>query len=46
MKRYSDPELEVMSFAIVDVTNNNDDDFGGDNEISASQMFDNIQYDW
>ena len=45
MKRYSDPELEVVSFAIVDVTNTSGDDFG-DNEVSASQLFDNVQYDW
>jgi len=44
MKFYSDPELEVVSFDIADITNNDDD--WGDNEVSASQLFDNVQYDW
>ena len=45
MKFYSDPELEVVSFAVIDVTNTGDDEFG-DNEVSAGALFDNIQYDW
>ncbi len=44
MKFYSDPELEVVSFEIADVTNN--DDFGGADEVSANQLFGNVQYDW
>jgi len=41
MKKYSEPELEIVSFEIEDETN-----FGGDNEISAGQLFPAWQQDW
>lgn len=33
MKRYTDPEMEVVSFEIEDVTNNS----RGDNEVSGGE---------
>lgn len=41
MKKYTEPELEIVSFEVEDVTN-----FGGDNEISAGELFPNRQIDW
>ena len=41
MKKYTEPELEIVRFEIEDVTN-----FGGDNEISAGELFPNWQIDW
>ncbi len=41
MKKYTEPELEIVSFEVEDVTN-----FGGDNEISAGELFPNGQIDW
>lgn len=39
MKRYTDPEMEVVSFEIKDVTNN-DPKFGdGDNPVSDPGFF-------
>ena len=42
MKRYNDPELEIVNFTVADVTNN----FGDDNEVSAGQLFPDVQIDW
>jgi len=35
MKRYTDPELEIVKFEITDVTNTDDggEDLGGENEV-------------
>ena len=41
MKKYEEPELEIVSFEVEDVTN-----FVGDNEISAGELFPSIQLDW
>ena len=45
MKRYMDPEMEVVSFEITDVTNGKG--IGDENPISAPDDFwGNIQIDW
>lgn len=41
MKKYVEPELEIVSFEVEDVTN-----FGDDNEISAGELFPDWQIDW
>ena len=41
MKKYSEPELEIVSFETDDSTN-----FGGDNEVSAGELFPAVQIDW
>ena len=41
MKKYEEPELEIVSFEVEDFTN-----FGGDNEISAAELFPTKQIDW
>lgn len=41
MKKYEDPELEIVSFEVEDFTN-----FGGDNEVSAAELFPTKQIDW
>lgn len=41
MKKYTEPELEIVSFEIEDVTS-----FGGDNEVSAGELFPAMQIDW
>ncbi len=41
MKKYDEPRIEIFSFEIEDVTN-----FGGDNEISAGELFPSWQIDW
>ncbi len=38
MKRYMDPEMEVVSFEIVDVTNFDD----GEDELSEGEVFGNV----
>ena len=42
MKRYNDPELEIVTFDVADVTNN----FGGDNEVSADSLFNEAPINW
>jgi subtilisin family serine protease len=37
----ADPEIELVSFDVEDET-----DFGGDNEISAGELFPGRQIDW
>ena len=41
MKKYDDPEIGLVSFDVEDET-----DFGGDNEISAGELFPGRQIDW
>lgn len=41
MKKYDEPEIEIVSFDVKDVT-----DFGGDNEISAGELLPDQQIDW
>ena len=41
MKKYEEPDLEIVSFEVEDVTN-----FGEDNEISAGELFPSTQIDW
>ena len=41
MKKYEEPELEIIMFRIEDVTN-----FGGDNEVSAGELVPAVQIDW
>jgi hypothetical protein len=41
MKTYSEPELEVVSIDLDDEVS-----FGGDNEISAGQLFPSTVADW
>ncbi len=40
MKRYNDPELEIVNFTVSDVTN------FGDNDVSADSLFGDVQIDW
>ncbi len=42
MKKFEEPTIEKQSFDVIDSTN----DFGGDNEVSASSLFNNISIDW
>ncbi len=41
MKQYSEPELDITKFDIADET-----DFGGDNEVSAVELFPGAQINW
>lgn len=41
MKQYSEPELDITKFDISDET-----DFGGDNEVSAGELFPGAQINW
>ena len=41
IKKYEEPELEIVSFEVEDFTN-----FGEDNEISAAELFPIKQTDW
>lgn len=52
MKKYTEPELEIVSFEITDVTNTSDDGFG-DNDLdfdtfsaSASANTNKAQIEW
>ncbi len=47
MKRYTDPELEIVSFEITDVTNSDDPiDIGDENEVSFQDVPVNPQINW
>ncbi|MBR4658174.1 MAG: hypothetical protein IKP26_02840 [Clostridia bacterium] len=46
MKRYTDPELEIVSFEVTDITNTDDGEFGDENEVSFTDMNPNIQINW
>lgn len=41
MKKYFDPELEIVNFTVADVTN-----FGEEDEVSAGSLFPNLSIDW
>lgn len=41
MKKYDEPEIEIASFEVEDLTN-----FGEDNEVSAGELFPSRQIDW
>lgn len=45
MKRYTDPEMEIVSFDVTDVING-DVKVGDDNEWSFNEGDDSIQIDW
>ena len=45
MKRYTEPEMEIVSFEISDVTNT-DSKVGGENEWSYEEGNDSIQINW